>query len=74
MSKPKERWVWICGFDNWTWEDGYRCYACSRSPVKSEAEAVQALERHLRRCGGRYEGRILSGTVRKLNLNERWTK
>ena len=72
MKKTKkERWVWGCGFDNLTWEDGYRCYACSKKPVATEEAAQKALDKHCRTCTT--EGQHF-GQVWKLGKGERFIK
>ena len=68
-KSTKERWVWNCEFDNWTWADGYRCPAQSKKPVATEKDARKGLEKHCRSCT--IEGKHW-GTVRRLEKGERW--
>ena len=63
--KEDKRWVWICGHDTWSWDDGVRCYACSRKPTTKKA-AEKSLRQHLSKTGH------TEGTVRRLTRNKRW--
>jgi len=66
MKKDK-RWVWICSHDTWSWDDGERCWTCSRKPTTRKI-AENGLRQHQSRTGH------TQGEVRRLTQYERWTR
>lgn len=75
--KPRERWVWCCNWDDWSWEDGYRCRARASKPFSSEDAARAAGERHIATTKEHpqyYRGHVVVPSVWKLNKYQRWKR
>jgi len=57
-NKDSDLWVWSCTWDDWSWEDGYRCRAGSKRKPVSKAQAEAALQRHLANAPHPSHGRL----------------